>query len=192
MKVNIGAGDKPLEGWVNVDLEDFDATKRWPYPDASLAIVNADCLLPHFPPPGPGERDPLDSFLVEAARCLHPGGELRLTAPDYRVPCEALGDVYHYRLITPRTFYHFTQEETERPLEAGGLYFELPSVKRVPLDDAAGGVPRVLSQFLRLGPWQEPILKIVARKLGLKFLLRSTHLSWTLKRNQRRYGDGDA
>jgi hypothetical protein len=123
--INLGAGDKPLpEPWRNYDLPDFNvATDQWPFPDSSINRVNADCLLPHIAPPRNGEMDGFHHFMLQLARVLKPGGLFTFTAPDWRDPKNALTDVYHYRLIGPRSFYHFTKEPTNRPLGANGVYF---------------------------------------------------------------------
>lgn len=82
LKLEIG-GLSPRPGWivtnVNAVTRNFlDATKRWPVEDASVSHVYADNVVEHLP------LEATRSMLVEAHRCMRPGGIIRLITPDVR------------------------------------------------------------------------------------------------------------
>ena len=84
MKINLGSGDSPLVGFVNVDaLPDApgvdvvaDISQRLPFEDASADLVYASHILEHFPHAQTGE------LLGEWRRILRPGGRLLVAVPD--------------------------------------------------------------------------------------------------------------
>jgi predicted SAM-dependent methyltransferase len=84
LRLNVGAGPGAVDGWVNLDLlpgssDDvmpFDATKRWPFDDASAEAVNSEHFLEHIDP------DKAGFYFQEAFRVLRPGGVVRTSTPD--------------------------------------------------------------------------------------------------------------
>lgn len=187
-RLNIGAGDKPLPGFLNVDLPEFDATKPWPIETGSLIQVNADCVLPHIK-----DGEALDQLINECARVLAPNdGVFTFSVPDWRRPAEALQDVHHYRLIGPRTFYHYCNEPTKRPVEASGNWFQKPTWKyrRVEPDNVEGYLHPLMEGLLplstiRLGSTRMTWGTHLAMRLNATPLLRSGRLNWSMKRNGR-------
>lgn len=133
VKLHVGAGDKRLEGWVNVDL------KRLPGVDVvadvthglkfkNVEAVFAEHFLEHLP------VDKALAFLREAHRVLKDGGWLRLSTPNldwvwlthYRLDAEA----DEKRLMAVRMNRAFrawghqfvwNREMLERALEACGF-----------------------------------------------------------------------
>jgi predicted SAM-dependent methyltransferase len=89
LRLNVGAGPSPVDGWLNVDLVPagaalmMDATKRWPLPDGSVEAVNSEHFLEHIEP------DKAAFYFREAHRVLRPGGVIRTSTPDLRGLCEA-------------------------------------------------------------------------------------------------------
>ena len=84
-KLQIGAGANLLPGWLNTTLTPFqpgtvymDATRRFPLPDASLALIFGEHVIEHL------EFDEAASMLRECYRTLRPGGCLRIATPDLR------------------------------------------------------------------------------------------------------------
>ena len=81
VRINIGSGGKPLDGWVNSDVvwrgdSYLDATQPWPVPDGSVDVVYADNVIEHIPLEG-GR-----AVFRNAYAALRPGGVFRLATPD--------------------------------------------------------------------------------------------------------------
>jgi predicted SAM-dependent methyltransferase len=109
MKVNLGCGDRVVDGWINVDyalgarlsrvpligtinrkLHVFnvewdsrivihDLLTRFPWPDSSVAVAYSSHTLEHF------DKAAGRTFLAECHRVLQPGGILRIVVPDLHV-----------------------------------------------------------------------------------------------------------
>jgi predicted SAM-dependent methyltransferase len=81
VKVNVGAGEALLEGWINTDVAWWssiylDLTKLWPVPPGSVDRIYGDNVIEHFP---------LDVGRIVLRHCytaLRPGGRIRLATPD--------------------------------------------------------------------------------------------------------------
>lgn len=86
MKLNVGCGDYPLDGFVNLDANpatpaDVHADAMVylrDCPDATFAGVYAGHFLEHLTP------DDAQRFLAECYRVLAPGGQLGIVVPDTR------------------------------------------------------------------------------------------------------------
>ena len=82
-KLQLGAADKPLPGWLNTDLHDYgrrdlvflDARRRFPLPDSSFDLVYSEHMLEHLTY-ADGQR-----CLAECLRVLRPGGTIRIATP---------------------------------------------------------------------------------------------------------------
>ena len=84
-KLNLGAGDRPLPGWVNLDCcrhpgidEVGDVRDLSAIEDASFDIVRASHLFEHF------HVNEMPALLGEWTRVLKPGGTLIVCVPDFR------------------------------------------------------------------------------------------------------------
>ena len=92
LKVNLGSGNKPLPGFVNVDVlptatgVDVIADLREPLPfeAGSASVVYASHVLEHFPHAESVE------MLREWRRILMPGGRLLVAVPDLLIMAELL------------------------------------------------------------------------------------------------------
>jgi predicted SAM-dependent methyltransferase len=84
VRLNLGSGERPLPGFVNVDtLADAagvdvvaDVTERLPFDDASAEVIYAVHLLEHV------ATDRVPGVLADWRRVLRPGGVLMLAVPD--------------------------------------------------------------------------------------------------------------
>jgi predicted SAM-dependent methyltransferase len=83
LAINFGAGWRPLEGWVNVDIADapgidvvLDVTEGLPFATGSAHAIFAEHLIEHL------TREAALDFLRECHRVLAPDGVLRLSTPD--------------------------------------------------------------------------------------------------------------
>jgi len=88
-KLNIATGPKPLEGWLNTDINPkcelyLDATRRFPIPTGSIDYIFSEHFIEHI---GLSE---LVCFLDECYRVLKSGGKIRVTTPSI----EKLIDLY--------------------------------------------------------------------------------------------------
>ena len=86
LKIELG-GLTPRPGWVVTNVNAvarlyLDATTRWPVEDDSVECVYADNVIEHI------TLDAGRRMLTEAARCLKPGGVIRLVTPDIRTHVE--------------------------------------------------------------------------------------------------------
>ena len=82
LKVEIG-GHTPREGWLVTNVNAvtrlyLDATKRWPVEAGSVEYVYSDNVIEHLSLSA-GRR-----MLLEAHRCMRPGGIIRTVTPDLR------------------------------------------------------------------------------------------------------------
>jgi predicted SAM-dependent methyltransferase len=82
VKVNVGCGNEPFPGWINLDLDPgvradilWDVNDGLPFPDNSCAFMYSEHFLEHIPV-AEGVR-----FLRECCRCLQPGGVVRIGMP---------------------------------------------------------------------------------------------------------------
>ena len=84
MKVNVGCGEYPLWGYVNLDADaqvhpDLCCTvPPLPFGDGDLEEVYAGHFMEHL------SLDDARAFLAECYRCLEPGGRLCIVVPDTR------------------------------------------------------------------------------------------------------------
>jgi predicted SAM-dependent methyltransferase len=81
VRVNIGSGRKPVDGWINTDVVwqgriYLDATKTWPIPAGSVEFVYADNVIEHVTL---SQGRDVFKYTYEA---LAPGGVFRLATPD--------------------------------------------------------------------------------------------------------------
>ncbi len=77
-KLNLGAGDCPLDGYENLDRKTGQEVYPLPqYPDNSIDEVRASHVLEHF------GRGDVYYVLQEWVRVLKPGGWLKIAVPDF-------------------------------------------------------------------------------------------------------------
>lgn len=78
-RINLGSGNEPLAGWINLDrrrcpgVSAIGDVRRLPFRSAAIAEVNASSVLEHF-------EDPY-AVLDEIHRVLAPGGRVRVRVP---------------------------------------------------------------------------------------------------------------
>jgi len=83
LRLHLGSGGHPLEGWVNVDVlgmgpdVHWDLRRRLPFPDGSAEAVFLEHVIEHFT-----LADDL-ALLAECRRVLAPAGIVRLGVPDF-------------------------------------------------------------------------------------------------------------
>jgi hypothetical protein len=115
LKLNLGSGQNPLPGYVNVDkfgepdlrcdLEVFP----WPWPDSSVSEVVMRHVLEHLG----ASPDLFIGIMKELYRVCEPGARIRITVPHPRHD-DFLGDPTHVRPITPEMLSLFSRRENLR------------------------------------------------------------------------------
>ena len=97
MKLNLGCGPNPKEGWVNVDVDDYgnnkiikcDLTKEVPFEDNSVDEILMDNFIEHIP------RERYFWFLEEIYRVCKQGAKVTIYAPHF-TGISALQHPSHY------------------------------------------------------------------------------------------------
>ncbi len=112
MKLNLGAADRVLLGFVNADITPgpgitvVDLRGAWPWPDGSVAHAVAWDIIEHLP-------DKIHT-MNELWRVLAPGGTAEITVPTTDGP-GAFQDPTHTSFWNARSFLYY---------EAGNIYRE--------------------------------------------------------------------
>jgi predicted SAM-dependent methyltransferase len=82
-RVNIGCGDHPTQGWINLDVASHSGVYFWdcrsglPFSDGAVAAIYSEHFFEHL-----DLESEARPFLRECLRCLQPGGVLRIVVPD--------------------------------------------------------------------------------------------------------------
>lgn len=127
MRLNLGAGGHPEEGYVNVDRVALPGIERvhdldvgpWPWGAGSVSVVRAKDVFEHV-------NDPV-LFVNECWRVLVDGGLLWIRTPHYRSP-DAFTDPTHKRFLTEHSFDYWIADTmlfADHNAAYGGAVFEL-------------------------------------------------------------------
>lgn len=108
--VNLGCGESPLEGAVNVDLYSSSAdvrhdlnTRPYPFPDDSFDVVHAMNVIEHL-------HDVIGA-MEEIHRISARGGIVHIRVPHFRSAC-LYEDLTHVKGFAWRSFDIFTEAST--------------------------------------------------------------------------------
>lgn len=94
IKINLGAGSEPTEGWVNVDWIASEGIQvvhnlletPWPFQDNEASEMKAIDVLEHMPNFTADNKSTPIAFIEECHRILRPGGQLFITVPHWQSP----------------------------------------------------------------------------------------------------------
>ena len=86
IKLNLGAGEIPIEGYEPRDAKRGDTLMPLPDTDASVDEIRASHVLEHFP------FGATQKILVEWMRILKPGGVMKIAVPDFAIIARAYLD----------------------------------------------------------------------------------------------------
>lgn len=192
MKLNVGCGARPLEGFVNTDQvgghgvdKVFDAAHHdWPFSEETFDEVYAGCILPHILDGGD-----LEHFIAETHRVLKPGGRFVVTCPDIKYREDlGLSAFHHYRVITAQTFQRFAPGHDVRGLDRppDGVVFRVARDERgwnsrpVGRDGRPTGVSKIAPRFWPMGPHKLGMFTHLFRRLRITRLLRGAERRITL------------
>ena len=120
MKLNLGAADRRVEGFISVDIASpadviADLSKPWPWEDSSVDEVLAYSVFEHLP-------NKLHT-MNELHRVLKPGGTARIQLPHAAQGDGCFCDPQHCSYWTPSDFEYYCKgvAEYERFHEAYGI-----------------------------------------------------------------------
>jgi predicted SAM-dependent methyltransferase len=77
VRLNLGAGGSPIDGYENIDLKNGKSAFPLKYADGTVDEVRASHILEHFP------HGEVEAVVREWARVLKPGGKLKVAVPDF-------------------------------------------------------------------------------------------------------------
>jgi predicted SAM-dependent methyltransferase len=83
-RLQLGCGDQPKPGWINVDLYNphadvaLDLREDLPFPSNSIAFIYSEHVFEHFAYPTDARH-----ILTECLRVLRPGGMVSLVVPHF-------------------------------------------------------------------------------------------------------------
>lgn len=114
MRINLGAGSEPAEGWINTDwlqLEGIDKVFNlldfpWPFEDGVADEMKAIDVLEHMPVISPSNEATAIKFIEECHRILKVGGTLTIQVPHHQSPNLWI-DPTHIRGYDVRSFDYF-------------------------------------------------------------------------------------
>lgn len=92
IKINLGAGSEPTDGWTNVDWIAGDGIQvvhnlletPWPFDDSVADEILARDVLEHMPNFTPDNKSTPIAFVEECHRILQTGGKLFITVPHWQ------------------------------------------------------------------------------------------------------------
>ena len=156
MKLNLGSGDHPVPGWVNIDAfggaraDMFADLRHLPFRDDSMSHIYAGHVLEHIPP------DDLPAVLAEVRRVLAPSGRFCVVGPDCdRIDPQKEPDLYLAASsavdggegVNPFAYHLWDCTETRMLAHIGRVF---PSAQAVPVAD----VPEEWPVLVRSAAWQ--------------------------------------
>lgn len=120
LRLDLGAGDRPRDGFQGVDLMakgaqwQIDLLKfPWPWADGTVEELHSSHYLEHIPMEyGKGGRDLLVLFMDEAWRVLRDKGQFTVIVPNARSN-RAFQDPTHRRFFVSESFLYFNKEWRE-------------------------------------------------------------------------------
>lgn len=118
MKLNLGAGTIPEDGWVNVDLLDLPGINvvhnlslyPWPFEDGSASEIKALDILEHLPNYTKDDRPGVVAFITECWRILEHHGKLFIQTPGWNAAF-LWEDPTHVRGFAPTSMDFFDPDK---------------------------------------------------------------------------------
>lgn len=128
-KLNIGCGTNILRGWLNTEFEGLtppgvlclDATRRFPFSDASFDYIFSEHMIEHVPLAG------AMSMLRECQRVLKPGGSIRVATPRLEFLMDLLTNpTDEHRRYADQHYADFVEEpELRTPARIANDYYRM-------------------------------------------------------------------
>lgn len=112
-RLNVGCGDRPREGWINLDCQQrpgvdvvHDARQGLPFPDNSFDELLADNFLEHF------VSEHVVLLINEFHRVLAPNGRCEIIVP-HALSQGAYQDPTHKSFFVPRSAIYWSQTRSK-------------------------------------------------------------------------------
>ena len=148
MKVNLGCGERRMEGYINVDIVKrpsvdmvMDLSRKWKFPDSSVEEIYMDNILEHLE---------FWHAIKEIERVLKKGGKCTLIVPHYRSPTGYMPQ--HTRVFSYQFFHLGFQEDF---VGLGGL--DIRTVRLIPPVKALAPIATALHS---LWEWLLPVSSV--------------------------------
>lgn len=117
IKINLGAGLEPTEGWINTDWVEGKGIDKvfnllddeWPFNDGIADEIKAIDVLEHMPNYTASNKSTPIHFVEECHRILQTGGTLTIQVPHYQSPNLWI-DPTHVRGYDPKSMDYFDPE----------------------------------------------------------------------------------
>jgi SAM-dependent methyltransferase len=185
LRLNLGCGRRPLDGWTNVDKFPGDAVEwntvvdlervPWPWATSSVDEVRADRLLNHL-------RNWEDAVL-ECARVLRPGGRATIVVHAGLLPL--LTTPYEMRAFGPRSLDMFLDNARVR---TGVPWVTVPfQASTLEWDGSAWFTRLSYRRLHETYPFAWHLARLVGPHAYELPLGRTTNLEFVLRRNERRW-----
>lgn len=118
MRINLGAGSEPTDGWVNVDWIKQPGIQvvhnllifPWPFANGLAEEMKAIDVLEHMPNYTPNNEATAIKFIEECHRILKVGGTLTIQVPHWDSPNMWI-DPTHVRGFDERSFDYFDPDK---------------------------------------------------------------------------------
>lgn len=91
VRLNIGCGERHIEGYESIDIKTGVDARKLPHADGSVDEVYASHLLEHF------DYEEVPKVLAEWVRVLRPGGLLRVSVPDVEKFCKERNQINSFQ-----------------------------------------------------------------------------------------------
>ena len=131
MKINLGSGNRPMQGYENIDIQErvnpdlvCDVTMGLPYGDNSVDEVRAFDFLEHI------ERDDVINVITEIWRVLKPGGRFESFTPDAEFGQGFFQDPTHRSPWVENSWLYYS-DEAHRNLYGIEANFQIDKIERV-------------------------------------------------------------
>lgn len=162
-RLNLGCGNKRMEGYVNCDLykspavDEVFSLDEIPYADGTVSALHSEHALEHLP------RVKAEAAVKEWARVLKPGGELMLKIPDLELCCRKfvespegpLREWYHHTIFGYQASLRPGDEPDEAQFHRCG--FTKPRIRKL-LEDAGF----IIDYLENYDGWDTPSIAIRA------------------------------
>jgi hypothetical protein len=186
MKLNLGAGNKKIEGFVSVDKFPSPTTDvvfnlettPWPWAESSIEEVMLIHALEHM---GQSTDDYLN-FIRELYRVCCNGAKIQIHVPHPRHD-NFLGDPTHVRAITPQQLTLFDRQLNDQWVQ-GGISSATPLAHYLNVDFQISNVTTVLDPvyYQKYSEGELTLDEINQKARELNNVIGEYHINWLVRK----------